>query len=139
MNKNERSIDNHLGCSGESGRNSVIVCCHIIPNYGVQYFSIAMTVVKTKRFLHKHESRRLILFKLPCLFVTILCSSCMVKMIMPGRYCYLFRKCIKYQVVVVIDESLSWKYHIAFVCSFHISKLWNDIEIKANKTFQCNE
>ena len=50
MKKNERSIDNHLGCSGESGRNFVIVCCHIIPNYGVQYFSIAMTVVKTKRF-----------------------------------------------------------------------------------------
>ena len=32
----------------------------------------------------------------------------------------LFRKCIKYRGVVMIDESLSWKYHISFVCSFNL-------------------
>ena len=32
----------------------------------------------------------------------------------------LFRKCIKYLGVVMIDESLSWKYHISFVCSFNL-------------------
>ena len=112
MKNNESSVDNHLGCSGEFGTNSVIVCCHVAQTI-LAYFSMAMTVVITKLFLHKHESRRLILFRLPSIFATILCS-CMVNMIMPGRYCCLEnvkknKNKVKYLGVVMIDES---KYHI---------------------------
>ena len=113
MKKNERSVDNHLGCSGECGTNSVIVCC-LVAQTILAYFSMTMTVVMTKLFfLHKHESRRLILFKLPSIFATILCS-CMVNMIMPGQYCCLEnvkknKNKIKYLGVVMIDEL---KYHI---------------------------
>ena len=48
MKKNEHSVDHHLGCSGEFGRNSLIVV--MSPQTILAYFSIAMTVVMTKLF-----------------------------------------------------------------------------------------
>ena len=100
MKKNERSIDNHLGCSGEFGR---YIGAKVSQQFQFVHGNFNFTHGNFNLLNSNFKSRYL---------KSILAYFSMAIL--------LFRKCIKYVGVVMIDEFLSWKYHISFVCSFNL-------------------